>query len=412
MAKFRRVLLTFALIGVAAAAMTSSSAAVTGTSIPWTSLAIVRPSLIQLSGWGSPIAAQPSSPRIAWCTRKGVEIVAGNGKSTLVPDASVVAMLRTSRFLLQNWNSRVRASCVDIALDRSHPKTVYASFYASQGGSIPPVFSVALVTSNLGKSWRYVPPPRGYSLIDFSGFVERPDGVDMVYSRNVFFPLKSGQTSQLVTVTSQTGGESWIDKRLTCSASSTCVIFGPQAPQGACGMSEWQQSVLAAPTGMGPSSSLWRPAGDVSSVSQCGSQQLVATTSGDEFLIDRSRAKALLYTHNGINWTTVLLPKIDGQPVGGRSNGQTMTIGANGLLIAVSGAPYATAENLQVLVPGSKVWCSANAALPPSTKRNPVSAIQSSETRLVVTFVAPIRAGQGNEVTALTYPLATLRCRV
>jgi hypothetical protein len=411
-AKFRRVLLTFALIGAAAGAITSSSAAATGNSIPWTSLAIVRPSLVQPSGWGSPIAAQPSSPRIAWCTRKGVEIVAGNGKSTLVSDATVAAMLRTSHFLLQNWNSRVGASCADIALDPSHPKTIYASFYASQGGSIPPVFSVALVTSNLGKSWRYVPPPRGYSLIDFSGFVERPDGVDMVYSHNIFFPLKSGQTTHLVTVTSHTGGESWIDTRLTCSASSACVIFGPQAPQGACGMSEWQQSVLAAPTGVSPSSSLWRPAGEVPSVSQCGSQQLVATTSGAEFLIDRSRANALLYTHNGIHWTTVLLPKLDGQPVGGKSNGQTMTFGANGLLVAVSGVPYGTSESLQVLVPGSKVWCSANAVLPPSTKKNPVSAIQSSETRLVVTFVAPIRTGQGKEVTALTYPLATLRCRV
>jgi hypothetical protein len=336
----------------------------------------------------------------------------GNGESTLVPDNSVVALLRTSHFLLQNWNSRVGASCVDIALDPRHPKTVYASFYASQGGSIPPVYSVALMTSNMGRSWHYVPPPRGYSLVDFSGFIERSDGVDVVYSHNIFFPPKPGQTSHIVAATSQTGGESWMDKRLTCSASSTCVIFGPQAPQGACGMSEWQQSVLAAPHGVGPSSSLWRPAGEVPSVSQCGNQQLVATTSGDEFLVDRSRPNALLYTHNGIQWTTVVLPKIDGQPVGGRQNGQTMTFGANGLLVAVSGTPYATAESLQVLVPGSNDWCSANAALPTSTKKNPVSAIQSSETRLVVVFVAPIRTAQGKEVTALTYPLATLRCRV
>jgi hypothetical protein len=160
----------------------------------------------------------------------------GNGESTLVPDNSVVALLRTSHFLLQNWNSRVGASCVDIALDPRHPKTMYASFYASQGGSIPPVYSVALMTSNMGRSWHYVPPPRGYSLVDFSGFIERSDGVDVVYSHNIFFPPKPGQTSHIVAATSQTGGESWMDKRLTCSASSTCVIFGPQAPQGACGM--------------------------------------------------------------------------------------------------------------------------------------------------------------------------------
>lgn len=178
-------------------------------------------------------------------------------------------------------------------------------------------------------------------------------------------------------------------------------------------MSEWQQSVLVNSPGEDASTTRWREAGAVPSVSQCGDQQLIATTSGDEFLIDRSRANALLYTHDGVHWTTVLLPKIDGRPVGGRIEylSQAMTLASDGALIAVTGTPTATVENLEVLQPGAKTWCPANVALPTATKENPVSAIQSSDSRLVVAFFTPIRTGQGKEVSALTFPLSALRCR-
>jgi hypothetical protein len=407
------MLLAFTITGLSAAAVTSATAAATGNSIPWTSLGVVRPSLVQPSGWGSPIAAQPSSSTYAWCSREGVEIVASDGKSNLVSDSSVVPMLRASHFLLRNWNTRVGASCVDVALDPSHPKTVYAGFNASQGGSIPPLYNVALVTSNLGRSWRFVPPPRGYSLTDFAGFVEQPRDVEMLYTRIYFFPMKPGQSASFVAATSSTGGQSWNDVHLNCSVGATCLNFGPQAPQGACAMSEWQQSVLVNSPGENDSTTRWREAGAVPSVSQCGDQQLIATTSRDEFLIDRSRANALLYTHDGVHWTTVLLPKIDGRPVGGRIEylSQAMTLASDGALIAVTGTPTATVETLEVLQPGAKTWCPASATLPAATKKNPVSAIQSSDSRLVVAFFTPIRTGQGKEVSALTFPLSALRCR-
>jgi hypothetical protein len=191
------------------------------------------------------------------------------------------------------------------------------------------------------------------------------------------------------------------------------MIFGPQAPQGACGMSEWRQSVLVGAPGEGPVTTRWRSAGVIAAVSQCGSQQLVATTSGDEFLVDRSRADPLLYTRNGIRWTTVTLPKIKGLRVGGQfvPFGEMMTLAANGALVAVSGSALQTAEHLEILEPGSRAWCTANSTLPAATRQNPVTAIQSSKSKLMMTFFSPIRTERGSEVMALTIPLATLRCR-
>jgi hypothetical protein len=413
---FRRVFLTVATIAISAVTATPSMATTDGPSIPWASLGVVRPLLIQPAGWGSPIAAQPGSATYAWCSKKGVEIAAGSDKTILVPDSSVEPMLSRSHLGLPSLSggSKVVVTCENIALDPSHPKTVYAGFQASHGESIPPAYDVALVTSNLGKSWRFVPPPRGYSLTDFAGFDERLGGVALLYSRNYFFPLKTGQTASFVAASSSTGGHSWTDLRLGCTASKTCVIFGPESPQGACGMSEWQQSVLVVASGQGTTTTRWRSAGAVSSVSQCGSQQLVATTSGDEFLIDRSRPDALLYTRNGINWTTVSLPKIDGAPVGGTFApfGQVMTITANGVLIAVSGSPLEAAEHLEILKPDSNAWCAASAPLPTATKQNPVVAMQSSDSRLVVTFLAPIRTDRGTETSALSFPLSNLHCGI
>lgn len=415
MAKFRRIVVALTLIGVSAAPATSSIAATSSHSIPWASLGVVRPVLIQPSGWGSPIAAQPRSTTFGWCAPKGVEISTGGGRLTLVPDKSAGQMLTNSHLALSRspGSSRAIATCGDVALDPAHPKTIYADFLAAQGGLIPPSYAVALVTTDMGRSWRFVPPPKGYTLTDFAGFVERPSGVEMLYSSNYFFPLKPGHSATFVAATSSNGGHSWTDVSLNCPAGAPCVIFGPEAPQGACGMSEWQQSLLVGATYEYRGTTRWRAAGAVSSVSQCSSQQLIDTTSGDEFLVDRSKPNAPLYTHDGTHWTAVSLPKIDGAPVGGRFAplGRVMTLAANGVLVAVSGSPLATAEHLEMLKPGSDAWCVTSAVLPAATRKDPVAAIQSSKSALVASFLTPISTDGGTKAMALIFPLSTLRCR-
>jgi len=413
--KLRRILLAISMIGVSAVASTPSIAATNGNSVPWASLGVVRPVLIQPAGWGSPITAQPRSTNFGWCSPKGVEYSSGASQAVLISYGSVGRMLKNSHlgFPGSTGSSSVVVTCEDVALDPSHPKTVYADFEASQGGSIPPVYNVALVTSNMGKSWQFVPPPRGDSLTDFAGFIEGPGRIEMLYSRNYFFPLKPGQSAIFSAATSSTGGRTWMDVNLGCPAGAPCVIFGPQAPQGACGMSEWQQSVLFGQLEEATAAEFWRSAGTVDSVSQCGRQQLVATASGEVFLVDRSRPNALLYTHDGIHWTTVSLPKIDVAPVGGRfsSYGQILTLAANGALIAVAGSPLVTAEHLEILMPGSNSWCVTSAVLPAATRQDPVAAIQSSKSMLVVAFLTPIQTGRGTKGVALTFQLSTLRCR-
>jgi hypothetical protein len=176
-------------------------------------------------------------------------------------------------------------------------------------------------------------------------------------------------------------------------------------------MSEWKQSVLVSASGDN-SEATWRAAGSISTVSQCGSQQLIATSSGDEFLVDRSRPDALVFTRDGLHWTAVGLPKIDGAPVGGKFQylGQIMTIDARGALVAVAGKPIAESEHLEVLEPGANSWCIAIAKLPAATKQNPIAALQSSKSRLVVAFFTPIATVKGKTM-AVSFPLSALTCR-
>jgi len=349
----------------------------------------------------------------AWCSSKGVEVSTGEGRATLVSDSSVRKMLKSAHLGLPEFasSSKIAVTCENVALDPGHPSTVYAGFQASHSGSIPPVYNVALVTSDMGRSWQFVPPPHGDSLVDFGGFIQRTTGVELLYSPGYFFPLARGKSTTFVAATSSTGGQTWTDVHLGCPVGTPCVIFGPEAPQGACGMSEWMQSVLV---GSGPSTGItrWRAAGSIPTVSQCGNQQLVASRSGDEFLLDRSRPDALSYTRDGLHWTTVDLPKIEGKPVGGRFQylAQTMTLDARGALVAVTGTPSATTESLQVLEPRANSWCAARASLPKATKENPIAAIESTNSRLVVGFFSPLRLSNGTQVMATSFALSTLTC--
>ncbi len=382
--------------------------------MPWASLGVIRPALIESAQWGSPISAQPTSATYGWCSPKGIEISSGSIATRLIPDSAVGMMLQAAHLGLaaSSPGSKVRTTCEDVAIDPSSPMKVIVSFQAAQQGSIPPVYEVALVTSNLGRSWQFVPPPGSYSRVDFAGFIERRHTVEMLYSRNYFFPMKVGQSTTLVAVTPTNARFPWNDVYLGCPDGRPCVIFGPQSPQGACGMSEWQQSVLVGADAVNRLPFRWRPAGGLATIRQCGSQQLVTTTSGVEFLLDRSKSRALHLTHDGTRWTTVNLPKIDGVSVGNAppSSSQIMTLTANGTLVAVTGTPFQSIDRLEILKPRASTWCVAVPTLPPGTKRDPIVAAQSSLTRLVVTFSSPISIDH-SRTSALAIPLSALTCR-
>jgi hypothetical protein len=412
----RRALLAIGAIGacvfVAAPAVASSNA-----TRSWSSLGTLRPTLVQPAQWGSPIAAQPSSPTFATCSTNGVEISSGSGPAVLVPDAGVSGLLKAKHYGLPISPSNTKdqpPQCEQVALDPRFPKTVYAAFQASPAGPIPPVYSVALFTSNLGVTWHYVPAPRGESPLNFAGFVVQRSGVQMMYSPGYFFPMKSGSSTTLMAAFSSDGGTSWSQGTLGCASASPCLTFGPQSPQGACGMSEWQQSLLvgSASASTPNSPTRWSPAGSAPTVNQCGHQQLIATKSGIELLVDQLRSHALLVTRDGRHWTPITLPRIGGQPVGGGFAGvnQLFTVAVNGALIAVSGAPFNASQRLEVLLPHSTKWCVAKAALPSHTVTDPVSTIQSSASQLVVWFYTSLAVGV-HRTSYISYPLAALQCR-
>ena len=228
MATLRRFVLLVTLLGASVTAVSPSMAATSVHTVPWAALGVVRPTLVQPSGWGSPIAAQPRNTTMGWCIPTGVAITAVRGRVTRVSDGAVTSMLARAHLALGHFagSSAAAAVCGDVALDPRHPLTVYVAFQASKGGVIPPSYGVALVTTNLGKSWRFVPPPKGYTLTDFAGFVERPTGVEMLYESNYFFPLKPGQSAAFVAATSSTGGRTWTDVNLACPSGAPCVTFG------------------------------------------------------------------------------------------------------------------------------------------------------------------------------------------
>ncbi|NNN09561.1 MAG: hypothetical protein HKL85_10270 [Acidimicrobiaceae bacterium] len=154
MVTLRRIVLVIALVGSSAAAAAPSIASTRSDSVSWASLGVVRPSLIQPSAWGSPIAAQPRSATVGWCAPPGVEISSGAGRTTLVSDNAVGPMLKRAHLALSGppGSTRTVATCGDVALDPSHRKTVYAGFRAARGGLIPPSYDVVLVTTNMGRS--------------------------------------------------------------------------------------------------------------------------------------------------------------------------------------------------------------------------------------------------------------------
>ena len=413
----RRALLTLGAISACIMFASSPVVASPNATPSWFSLGTLRPTLVQPAQWGSPIAAQPLSPAFATCSTNGIEISSGSGPAVLVPDAAVSRLLKAKHYGLPISPSSAKVQppqCEQVALDPRFPKTVYAAFQASPVGSIPPVYSVALVTTNLGVTWHFVPPPRGDSPLNFAGFVVRRSGVQMMYSLGYFFPMKPGSSTTLMTASSSDGGTSWSQGKLGCASASLCLTFGPQSPQGACGMSEWQQSLLvgsaSATTSNGPTR--WFPAGSAPTINQCGHQQLIATKSGVELLVDQIRSHALLVTLDGRHWTPITLPRIGGQSVGGGFAGvnQLFTVSASGVLIAVSGSPFNSPQTLEVLLPHSTKWCAAKAALPSHTVTDPVSFIQSSASQLVVWFSTTLTVG-AHRTSYISYPLAGINCR-
>lgn len=397
-ARWARTLVVFGLlVSLWAIPVASGGASSTGTR--WASLGTLIPSAEQSSQYGSAVDTSTTSSAYAWCGTNGIDVARTDGSVTSVSDAGVEAML-AARALNINHTSKV--VCDVVLTDPLDPDTVYAGFEVGQNHSIPPVATVAMYTSNDGATWHFVPPPTKMTYLDFGGFALRGNVVQAIFTDEVTLARRSSRWS--IDAEAAAGGETWDAVSLTCPTVGPCVTFGPEIPQGACGMSSWQQALLVAVPGSLPSDPLWEGTSWATGIAECGPALLFTDQHGDEYLLDFAMHDPLARSvDGGYDWQPIQLPKRDGHKIGGspRSGDVVTAITPSGDLLVIPSTAYATTEKLLLLAPGASKWCSVRGVLPSGTRTDSILAMRATASRLVM-------LGQGGPEHSV--PLTALHC--
>ena len=394
-------------VAVSLSVFPCSMSGASGTGVTWASLGALIPSAEQSSQWGNAIDANPSSTTYSWCGAGGIRVAQSNGSIRAVPETGVEAML-AARALTINHNTHV--VCVLVATDPLDPDTVYAGFEAGQNYSIPPVATVAMYTTNDGASWHFIPPPTKMTYLDFGGFALRNNIVQAVFTDDVEFARPSSRWSIKAEVEGSKG--SWISTSLACPTVGPCVTFGPQIPQGACGMSSWQQALLVAVPGSLPGDPVWQGTSWAPGIPECDPGLLFTDQRNNEYLLDFAMRNPLVRSvDDGFRWQPVQLPERDGHKVGGSpiAGFDVATVTPSGDLLVIIGPAYATTERLLLLTPGATQWCSVSGVLPPDTRRVPIRAIAVTASRLVMLQEATTgNLAQGGSERSVS--LTAIRC--
>jgi hypothetical protein len=384
-----------------------SSSGASSSPLTWASLGQVIPAAEQSSEWGSALDANTSSSAYAWCGADGIHVTQSNGAVKTVPETGVEAML-AARALTINHNTKV--VCDLVVTDPLNSDTVFAGFEAGQNYSIPPVATVAMYTRNDGASWHFIPPPTKMTYLDFGGYALRSSVVQAVFTNEVEMANTSSRWS--INAQVEGSGGSWDSGSLACPTVGPCVTFGPELPQGACGMSSWKQALLVAVPGTPPGNPVWEGTTWASGIPECGPALLFSDQHNYEYLLDFSMRDPLVRSvDGGFSWQPVQLPlrvghKVGGSPIAGND---VTTITPSGDLLVVIGPPGATTERLLMLAPGATQWCSVSGVLPSDTRTDPVNTMGATASRLVVlqdsTTGAIAQSGPERSV-----PLTSLRC--
>lgn len=369
-------------IAVSLSVVPSSLSGASNAGVTWASLGTLTPAAEQSSQWGSAVDASPSSSTYAWCGAGGIRVAQSDGSIKTVAETGIEAML-AARALTINHNTHV--VCDLVATDPLDPDTVYAGFEAGQNYSIPPVATVAMYTSNDGASWHFIPPPTKMTYLDFGGFALRNNIVQAVFTDEVEIAGPSSRWSIKAEVEESNG--SWDSTSLACPTVGPCVTFGPQIPQGACGMSSWQQALLVAVPGSLPSDPVWQGTSWASGIPECDPGLLFSDQHNDEYLLDFAMRNPLVRSvDDGFKWQPIALPERDGHKVGGSpvAGFDVATVTPSGDLLVILGPAYATTERLLLLAPGATQWCSVSGVLPSNTRTDPIRAVGVTASRLVM----------------------------
>jgi hypothetical protein len=381
----------------------------TGASNPeptWASLGTLNPAAEQSSQWGSAVYASASSSTYAWCGADGIRVAQSNGSVRTVSETGVEALL-SARALDINHTSKV--VCDVVLLDPLDPHTLYAGFEAGQNYSIPPVATVPMYTTNDGASWHFIPPPTKLTYLDFGGFALRGNIVQAVFSNEVNITRTSSRLS--INAATKGSGGSWLFGSLACPTVGPCVTFGPLIPQGACGMSNWQQPLLVAVPGSLPSAPVWEGTSWAPGIPACDPGLLFTDQHNYEYLLDFSMREPLVRSiDGGFHWQPIQIPQRDGHKVGGSPIVADVTaITPSGDLLVVIGPASVTTERLLLLAPRATQWCSVSGVLPSNTRANPIRAMGATASRLVLLQDSP-SGGLAQAGAERSVPLTALRC--
>jgi hypothetical protein len=272
--------------------------------------------------------------------------------------------------------------CSTVLLDPKFVNSIYAGFDSAQGGSIPPVYTAPLYTTNDGASWHTVPIPKGMTIEAFGGFTVIGDHVLALFNDDVDenrqFPSGTRNGYSVAEVTSN-GGATWSATTQGCPDAGPCMSFGANGVNY-CNMSGSYQSLLLGPSGATQSSGIrWTNSSWVTSVNSCFSQQLVATSRHDLLLLDPSSQYSLLRsTTSGRTWSYVALPVVpnmnyapDSAPLG-----NSFALASNGSLFAVMQVPATPREDLYRLYPSATSWCRVPGAIPALTRNATISPLR------------------------------------
>jgi hypothetical protein len=332
-----------------------------GPSPPWSTLGTI-PYLSSTYSGPSSVDAAPYSTRVGWCEPSGI-VVTGGSAETKISTVGVASALQGSTLHFFPNSSTTAPPCTAVQLDPSVPNSIYAGFSAGEGSSIPPVYLAPVYTTNAGTTWHTVPLPKGFSLEDFGGFTTEGSEVAALFSRNTFnngdIPEGTSNGYATVEVTSN-GGMTWSSSTLGCPSSGPCMTFGPYE-WGGCNMSQDNQPLLLGPPGVTvPSRVKWQNSTWVTTVDSCSTQQLVASSSSDLYLVDPSSEYPLLRsTDSGLNWTNWELPPIPGANYGLDSAPQanSLVLAPDGSMFASISTPAGSRQELYRLYPAATSWC-------------------------------------------------------
>lgn len=323
-----------------------------GTPPSFSSLGAVTPAQTTSAGAG-PISRNPANPQqIVWCGGGKIELVGSKGSES-ISTASLASDLKSHKFGLMGGST---PRCSSVALSSGGASTtIFASFTVAPNFQAPPVASVALETSDGGKSWTFLPVPSGAKASTFAGFRYSGSSVEALFapSSSPSSYFGKGQSVPLVETFNEESS-SWGAGSFQCSSNGPCVTFGSYLP-GNCAMNGSQQSIFYSSDG-GKSwlQPLW-PA----SVQSCWPAELVAISSHKELLISTGSQYLVRESlDGGAQWKVIGIPIIPGSK---QVNGFAGSVGAKIQMLAdgsllVSGQRDSI-NNWQLLNPGSKSWC-------------------------------------------------------